>query len=530
MKKIITLLAFFGFLIISCSDDDTLPDDTGGNTPEPVNYTSGSADFSTYVALGNSLTAGFSDGALFSAGQTASFPNMLATSFAQAGGGEFTIPFMNDDLGGLTLGGMPLEDFENRFILSFASGSPAPVRLDGTGSTEVSNILSGPFNNMGVPGAKIYHLPAAGYGSLDALAVGAANPYYVRFASSPTASMIGDAVAQNPTFFTLWIGNNDILAYATEGGDGENQEGNTNPLTYGSSDITDSGLFTLVYDQLLQALTANGANGVLANIPNVTSIPYFTTVPFAPLDPTNPDFGPQIPTLNATYAQLNQVFEFLGVPERSITFSTSSASALVIKDESLTDLSAQITGALQVGGLDAPTAAVIGFLYGQARQANENDLIVLPAQTAIAQFNEAAFATLQDLGVPAADAGQLSVNGITYPMEDKWVLTPDEQETIAVALDRFNGIITTLAAQYDLPVIDVKALLERAGSEGIPLSDGSTITAEFATGGGFSLDGVHLSPRGYALIANAFIEAIETKYGAELPEVDPLEFTGLYID
>lgn len=530
MKKILALPAFFAFLTIACSDDDTPPDSAGGTPPDPINYTSGSADFSRYVAVGNSLTAGYSDGALFSAGQTASFPNMLALSFMEAGGGAFTIPFMNDNLGGLTLGGMPLEDFENRFILSFASGSPSPVRLDGTGSTEVSNILSGPFNNMGVPGAKIYHLPAAGYGSLDALAIGAANPYYVRFASSPSASIIGDAVAQNPTFFTLWIGNNDILGYATEGGDGENQEGNTNPLTYRSSDITDSGVFASVYDQLLQALTANGADGAVANIPNVTAIPYFTTVPFAPLDPTNPDFGPQIPTLNATYAQLNQVFEFLGVPERSITFSASSASALVIKDESLIDLSAQITAALQVGGLDAPTATVIGFLYGQARQANGNDLIVLPAQNAIAQFNETAFTTLQNLGVPAAEAGQLSVNGITYPMEDKWVLTPEEQETIAVALERFNGIITVLAAQYDLPLIDINALLERAGNEGIPLSDGSTITTEFATGGGFSLDGVHLSPRGYALIANAFLEAIEEKYGAELPEVDPLEYTGLYIE
>jgi len=528
MKKTVVLWAFFGFLAISCSDDDTPASNPGDTPPEPINYTSGSADFSTYVALGNSLTAGFSDGALFSNGQTASFPNMLATSFSEAGGGSFEIPFMADNLGGATVLGDSL--YGNRFVLSFASGSPAPVRLDGPQSTEISNILSGSFNNMGVPGAKIFHLPLEGYGSLEALAIGAANPYFVRFASSPTASILGDALAQNPTFFTLWIGNNDILAYATEGGDGENQEGNTNPLTYGFNDITDSNVFASVYDQLLQALTANGAKGVLANIPNVTGIPYFTTVPFAPLDPTNPDFGPQIPTLNATFAQLNQVFEFLGVPERSIVFSTSAASAVVIRDESLPDLSAQITGALQLGGLDAPTATVLGLLYGQARQANADDLIVLPAQNAIAQFNETAFASLQDLGVPTAEAAQLSVNGITYPMEDKWVLTPSEQEIVAVALDRFNEIIAALAVQYDLPVIDIKALLERTQNEGIPLSDGSTITAVFATGGGFSLDGVHLSPRGYALIANEFIQAIETKYGAELPEVDPLEFTGLYIN
>ncbi len=531
MKKILALLAFFSLFIISCSSDDNAPIDPTPTEPTPENFTAGSADFSKYVAVGNSLTAGYSDGALFLNGQEASYPNMLASSFEQVGGGEFTIPLMADNLGGLTLGGQKLEGFENRFILSFASGSPAPVRLEGAGSTEVTTTLSGPFNNMGVPGAKIYHLAAPGYGSLAALAVGAANPYFVRFASAPTATIIGDAVAQDPTFFTLWIGNNDILSYATSGGSGVDQEGNVDPSTYGPSDITDPNVFKGVYNQLLQGLTANGAGGVVANLPDVTTVPYFTTVPFAPLSPANPDFGPKIPTLNQTFAGLNQVFAALGVPERSIVFATDAASALVIKDESLPDLSAQITGALMQGGLDQGTASVFGLLYGQARQANENDLIVLTARSEIATLNETAFATLQGLGVPAANAGQLSVNGVTYPLEDRWVLTPDEQAAVATATDKFNATISGLAGQYGLGFVDANAVLSQAASaEGIPLSDGSTVTATFATGGGFSLDGVHLSPRGYALVANEFIKAVETTYGANLPEVDPLEYKGLYIN
>lgn len=531
MKKILALIAFFGLFIISCSSDDNAPIDPIPTEPTPENYTAGSADFSNYVAVGNSLTAGYSDGALFLDGQKDSYANMLAGSFAQAGGGEFKIPLMADNLGGLTLGGTPLPGFENRLILSFASGSPAPVRLEGAGSTEVTDVQSGPFNNMGVPGAKIFHLAAPGYGSLEALAVGAANPYFVRFASSPTATIIGDAVAQNPTFFSLWIGNNDILSYAISGGSGVDQAGNLDPSTYGSSDITDPNVFAGVYNQLLQGLTSNGAGGVVANLPDVTTVPYFTTVPFAPLSPANPDFGPQIPTLNQAFAGLNQVFAALQVPERSIVFAEDAASALVIKDESLPDLSAQITGALIGGGLDAGTATVFGMLYGQARQANENDLIVLTAQSEIATLNETAFATLQGLGLPAANAGQLSVNGITYPLEDQWVLTPDEQAAVATATVKFNATISGLAQQYGLAFVDANALLNKAASEeGIPLSDGSTVTAAFATGGGFSLDGVHLSPRGYALMANEFIKTIETTYGANLPEVDPLEYKGLYIN
>ncbi|GBL35587.1 hypothetical protein EMGBS15_11820 [Filimonas sp.] len=49
---------------------------------------SGEADFSRYVAIGNSLTAGYTDGALYKDGQINSYPNMLASQFMQAGGEE----------------------------------------------------------------------------------------------------------------------------------------------------------------------------------------------------------------------------------------------------------------------------------------------------------------------------------------------------------------------------------------------------------------------------------------------------------
>jgi lysophospholipase L1-like esterase len=526
MKKLLALLAVLGLFFVSCSDDDVITDP--GPDPDPVNYTSGSADFSNYVAVGNSLTAGYSDAALFIDGQTASFPNMLAGSFALAGGGDFTIPFMADNLGGVTLGGTPI--LGNRLILDFSTGSPLPIPVPGQGSTEISNILTGPFNNMGVPGAKSFHLVAPGYGNVAGVQAGLANPYFVRFASDPGTTILADAVAQNPTFFTLWIGNNDVLSFATSGGAGVDQTGNLDPSTYGQNDLTDPQVFGSVYNTLLQSLTANGAKGVVANIPDVTTIPFFTTVPFAPLDPTNPDFGPQIPLLNAQFADLNNVFAFLGVPERSITFSTTGPSALLIKDEDLPDLSAQITATLIGGGLDAPTAGLLGMLYGQARQATADDLIVFTSQTVIAELNTDAFAMLQGLGLPAETAGQLSINGITYPLEDQWVLTPEEQELVANATANFNVTIAALADTYNLGLVDANAYINTIADTGVTLSDGSVVTTTYGTGGGLSLDGVHPSPRGYALIANEFIEVIENTYGAELPRVNPLDFTGLYIN
>jgi len=84
MKKLYALLFVFGLFLVSCEEDDAgMPMTT---PPEQVVITPGSANFSNYVSLGNSLTAGFSDAALFIAGQEASLPNMLASNFALAGG------------------------------------------------------------------------------------------------------------------------------------------------------------------------------------------------------------------------------------------------------------------------------------------------------------------------------------------------------------------------------------------------------------------------------------------------------------
>jgi len=204
---------------------------------------------------------------------------------------------------------------------------------------------------------------------------------------------------------------------------------------------------------------------------------------------------------------------------------------LLIKDESLTDLSDQLNEVLQANGVDPATAGVLSFLYGQARQATADDLVVFPSQAVIAQLNETAFATLQQLGLPAANAGQLAVNGITFPLEDQWILTPTEQDAVSTALAAYNQTIEALAMQYDVAFVDVNSYLSNViAADGAPLADGSLVTDTYATGGGFSLDGVHPSPRGYALLANLFTDAINAKYGSNLPAVNPLDFTGLYIN
>lgn len=496
----------------ACSDDDS---NNNNSSTEPLPaLTAGEADFSNYVAVGASFSAGFTDNALFIAGQENSFPNMLSQKFALVGGGSFNQPLMNDNIGGFLVGGAPSASPRLYF-----DGS-GPAVLPATPTTEITTPLSGSFNNYGIPGLKSFHLVFPGYGAL--------NPYFGRMASSASATVLGDATAQNATFFTLSeIGGNDVLSYATSGGTGVDQTGNLDPTTYGYYDITDPTVFAASLTTAVDALTANGAKGVIANVPYITDLAHFTTVPHNPLDPSNPSFGPQIPMLNSIFGAINQIYDALGHPERAIVFSETEASAVVIKDESLTDLSTQITQALMASptfpafiaqfGLqpaDAPlVAGLLGQTYGQTRQATEEDLFVLPSSSVIGTVNNDYATILAGQGLPAQLAGQFSIEGITLPLEDKWVLIPSEQQSIKTATDAYNATIESLATDRGLALVDFKAILQEASTTGL-YYEPFVLNTNFVTGGLISLDGVHLTARGYAAMANEMLKAIDATYGS----------------
>jgi len=140
----------------------------------------GNADFSTYVALGNSLTAGYADGSLYRSSQMTSYPSILAEQFKKAGGGNFVQPLMEGEYG-IIPGKLKLGYKED--CLGNTSLSP----VADVGTLDPLAPLGYAVNNLGVPGAKSFHLLAAGYGDFAGIGV-YANPYYVRFASSPTST------------------------------------------------------------------------------------------------------------------------------------------------------------------------------------------------------------------------------------------------------------------------------------------------------------------------------------------------------
>ena len=518
MKKIlISSLALTGLLFtVSCNTDfDTDVKD--------VKVTSGTADFTRYVSLGNSLTSGYRDGALYLDGQNESYPSMIAAQMKLAGGASvFNQPLMSDNLGGFSnLFNATTGDFGGKYELKLVDVKDANGNVIGKElkpvlsipATPLGNITSGgPYQNLGVPGAKSFHLLYNGYGNIANLATKTANPYFVRFASSPTATVVGDALAQDPTFFSLWIGNNDTLGYATSGGDATLDQ------------ITPASNFSAYYSTIVNTMVSKGAKGVVANLPYVTSIPFFTTVPYNPLTSSvlgkgNVALGEKtIDDLNAgLYGPLNQILTALGAGDRIKPLSKTTGNPLLITDETLPDLSAQIKAVAGSIPSLAPLATYLGATYGKARQAKSTDYVLLSTQSAIG------VSVTLPAGVPAT----LAANGISYPFTDRYILLPSEANEINSAIDSYNATIKSIADSKGLAFVDANTKMKELSQNSGIQFDGVKYTAKFVTGGAFSLDGVHLTGRGYAIIANAFINAINGKYGSTLPNVNPNSYSGV---
>lgn len=476
MKKFkYIVLSAFALSFFACENEELDALRNRGNEVVVPNelpaLNTGSLNLSNYVSVGPSFTAGFTDNGLFIAAQENSFPNILATQFANGGGGAFTQPLMNDNFGGLALAGNRIA--EPRLVF----GGAGPVPLESvvgpvTVSTDiVLNNPTGPFNNLGVPGAKSFHLLANGYGNVGNLPA-AANPYAVRLTgTTPNASILELAVAQNPSFFTAdLLGGNDVLGYATSGGD----------VTL--DQITPSPTFDFAFNTIVSTLSAS-AQGVVTNIPYVTSLPYFTAVghDVVPLDQATADLvngGYAAYNNGLLFAQSYSLIDADEVAQRTIAFMASNSNAVVIEDESLTDLS--------------------GFGIPSYRQATADDLIVLPA---------ASFIGTTVGGNPTL------INGVSVPLADRWVLVPAEQEEIADAVDDYNATIAAVASSNpNVAMVDVNAILTQAATTGI-VFDEYNLNADLVFGGLVSLDGIHLTARGYALMANSFLEAMDANFG-----------------
>ncbi len=407
----------------------------------------GNLDFSRYVAVGNSLTAGYADGTLYRSGQQASYPAIIAGQFALVGGGEFRQPLLNGESGypgpKRVLG--TTTDCLGRTSLG-------PVLFSGARDTagDAANIsLQGPFNNMGVPGIRAIDYLLPGYPSL--------NPYSRRFFTYLTERPLAEFNRIAPTFFTAWIGNNDVLGYATSGGAGRSGGGGF----LDQNSISSATLFTAAVDSVLARLTISGAEGAVMNIPDVTTVPFFTTIAWNGLELTRQG---QVDSLNAAYRAAG------------ITF-TLGMNGWIVQDTS------------------APA---------RLRQLQAGELVLLSTPQ---------------------DSLRCGGWGSRRPIPAQFILDAREVTAVTSATSTFNGILQAAAARYKLAYVDMNAYL-KTFSSGVTF-DGVTFNTTFVRGGLFSLDGVHLTPRGYALVANEIIRNINAFYGSSVPGADVNRYPGV---
>jgi len=454
MRKIY-IIGSMAFLFAACKPSVNI------TTPASA----GSANFSNYLAVGNSLTAGYSDNSLTVSGQLNSYPERLFEQFqlipgAMGAKGPFIQPLLHSDNGYpsaklvLAITYNPcIPNDSSLSAISFPGFTADPVDAQ----QYVSPVNNGQINNIGVPGIRVADYPVAAYASL--------NPYAARFynnlAGTPMDQLNFSVNNLHPTFFTFWLGANDVLGYATAGGQGDGT-GNALPVAlniYNTSDITPTSVFLKMYDSALQAVIHTGANGALINIPDVTSVPFFTTVPANGLTLTRQG---QADTLQALYSNLKVVFQ-------------PGANYFMIQDHN-----------------------------GNPRQAVPGELILLT--------------------VPQ-DSITCAGWGTTTPIPAKYVLTTDEIQNIHNAITTFNAFIQFEASLHKLAYVDMNSYLHTISS-GINFN-GVTYNAQFVTGGAFSLDGVHLTQRGYAMIANQIITTINAKYNSTIPQIDINKYHGV---
>jgi lysophospholipase L1-like esterase len=235
IRKLTGLSLAAGVLLLgACHEDGTL---------EPPATPTGGALMSHYVAMGNSITAGYQSAGINDSTQRQSYAHLLAVASGA--------PYYYQSLRGR--GCAP----------PFIKNAASPQTRVGAGTAATCDLVAPAehpwLTNVAVPGARAIEMTS-------------------NFAS-PTASnalttiiLGGETQAQRmaegggPTLVTMWAGNNDVLGALTN---------SSNPGLPAA--ITLQANFNTAYDAALDAITATGAEALVVGVVDVTNIPYTST-------------------------------------------------------------------------------------------------------------------------------------------------------------------------------------------------------------------------------------------------------------
>ena len=422
-------------------------------------------DVSRYVAVGDSYTAGVSNGGLTRTSQEYSYPNLLARQLSSAAANaSFTQPLLEAGTGTgyLTLVDLPATDLPRvrrvagqsvlrNVINPAACGGPDTVRL----LARSSNAGTLP-QNLGVPGLQLGQVGTAGLGNAtNATPTGTFNAYFERLlpaADNRTYLASVTTASASASFFTYFLGLDNLMPYVRSGGD--------------CGPLPNTALTNLMRNNaktVLDVLTANGRPGIIAKLPALTNLPLLRL-----------GRGQALQTrLQASFGDTARIYI-----ESPLGFGTPQ----VISDD-------DYVLATAVPSVGQRTAVVVGGTTMQLPYGRD----------------------------------------IRNPLRDRDVLDKDELSRATSVLNSYNNELDRLATQvYKMPVInttsgqstlDTNIAFPNFVGESISIA-GVVYSAEPVRGNFFSLDYYSLTPRGNALLTNAFISAINRAYRANIPAID----------
>ena len=348
-------------------------------------------DFTRFVAVGDSLTAGYQNDSLLASQQV----NGLASLIAQQAGVPLALPLIAPP-------GIP------NVIVDVNPGLPPTfTRAPGSSPGRLNPLVQA--MNLAVPGHTVHDAlitrPNLPIDSLTDLVLGVPALF-----NGIARSQIEWAEAVSPTTILLWLGSADALRTIFIA----SPIGLTPPASFASD-----------YAAVMQRLAATGATLIVANVPDVTRVPYLT--------------------------RAEDAAAFVGLPLATI-------------------------------------GPVLGIGSGDAITPNGLALI-----------------------------SSILANPALGPLPDAVVLTSAEAITIRSAIDAYNAIITAQAELHGATLVDVHGLFGDLHERGYTVL-GRELTPSFF-GGIFSLDGIHPTNTGYAILANEVIRTMNRQLGSDIPSL-----------
>lgn len=468
MKKFMQVvgpLALLAILVIGgCKD----------NAPSGPTASLGNATVTKYVSIGNSLTAGYQSNGLYESAQIYSYPNLIAGQLVKAGAnlGTFEQPLWPDP-------GTPdpSTGFASRLqIISLIGPVIGPTHevVTAAGPINAATLLR-PYDNLGIPG-----IPLAGFmdttGTYQASPLGDKAILRWNNPGSPfPKSVFKQVKLLQPDLITFWLGANDVLGFATSGG-------------VSPSSPTSTATFGFLYKQALDTLRHSLPNAkiIVSNIPNVQTIPFFTTV------------GPLMAEGIAGARKLS-----------------TSVLGLFYQKHTETGVASGLT---QLTEPYAPLITLKGTAYAE-----------LLGQSTGQWYRDLA-ASLHVSVRSVMGAGIDTTYPFGFHPKNPWpnalALDSTEQAMAASAISSFNATIANIAASDGAALFDANTLLAQLNTTGYN-ANGNILTSAYIAGGAFSLDGVHPSDRGYGVVANEIIKVMNSRFGMSVPLVDINSLPGI---